>query len=436
MPQNLPPNPSLPYLKDQAKRLLQAFSESKPDALALFRSHHPRAKGLLSDALKRLEVRLGDAQLVLAREHGLRSWPQLKRFVETHSRPTDPDAAALQEELLDAARTGDAKLLCEILDAHPELKDTADECGWTLLCHAALHGYTEVIEALLQRKADVKKDQPSHYAGQRGHREICRMLVAAGAVDDYAQTHERDAIEAWRCALGFDAKGLREILSRRRDLAKSTGPMKRSMLHEAATNNDVDVLKVLLEFGADPNATDARGETAFSRAASHGQRAAVELLADHGTACTIFTAVQFGLLARAKSILKQDPEQAKKTDGRGFSLLRVARQYNQKEIARYLLSQGADDSNGSAGRWLSGKEIRREDWRGTTFQNINFNGSLFDDIDMSDVAFQNINFKGSTFINMNFANVQIDDAVIDGMKIYGIEVRPLIMAELEKRRKG
>src|SRR5437868_5461800 len=83
-----------------------------------------------------LDVSLSDAQLVLAREHGFRSWPQLKHYVESQAKPGNPsDPAALREELLEAARTGDAKLIAEILDAHPDLKDTADECGWTLLCH-------------------------------------------------------------------------------------------------------------------------------------------------------------------------------------------------------------------------------------------------------------------------------------------------------------
>jgi hypothetical protein len=49
------------------------------------------------------------------------------------------------EQLLRAAKSGDLEGLASLLDAHPSLVDTRDHYGWTLLCHAALNGHTELL---------------------------------------------------------------------------------------------------------------------------------------------------------------------------------------------------------------------------------------------------------------------------------------------------
>ena len=40
---------------------------------------------------------------------------------------------------------------------------------------------------------------------------------------------------------------------------------------------------------------------------------------------------------------------------------------------------------------------------------------------------------GAVFININLRNANIDFATIDGLKIFGVEVQPLIDAELKRR---
>lgn len=78
------PRPALPFrlsLEQQRKRskeLLQALQEGEADALLRFRTHHPRAGGLDDAGIAGRLGRLGEAQLVVARELGLRSWPRLK----------------------------------------------------------------------------------------------------------------------------------------------------------------------------------------------------------------------------------------------------------------------------------------------------------------------------------------------------------------------
>ena len=73
MPRALPPNPSLEQLRRQAKDLLKASRDLNLQALLRIEQYLPNRSGVAI---------LADAQLVIAREYGFASWPQLKRHVE------------------------------------------------------------------------------------------------------------------------------------------------------------------------------------------------------------------------------------------------------------------------------------------------------------------------------------------------------------------
>src|SRR5580658_9371185 len=75
MTTSLPTNPSLENLKKQAKTLLRKWRAGDAETLARVQAAHPRAG--------EAKPRLADCQLVLAREAGFESWPQLKLAVES-----------------------------------------------------------------------------------------------------------------------------------------------------------------------------------------------------------------------------------------------------------------------------------------------------------------------------------------------------------------
>jgi len=69
---HLPVRPNLVQLRNQAKDLLGDFRAGDPQARDLFEELH--SEGFLPE-----QAALADAQLVIARSHGVRSWPRLKR---------------------------------------------------------------------------------------------------------------------------------------------------------------------------------------------------------------------------------------------------------------------------------------------------------------------------------------------------------------------
>ena len=77
--QQLPERANLEQLKKQAKSLLAAARSQEPSAIQRFEAV------LIGRSLKPDAIVLHDAQFVLAREYGFKSWTALKQEVEERS---------------------------------------------------------------------------------------------------------------------------------------------------------------------------------------------------------------------------------------------------------------------------------------------------------------------------------------------------------------
>ena len=98
-PRSLPPRPDLDHLKKQAKDLLKAHRSAEPEALVRFRESVPRLSEAADTEVLQAKLSLRDAQLVIAREYGFKSWHELKRHVESLQ-----EAPKLVEVSVDAIR--------------------------------------------------------------------------------------------------------------------------------------------------------------------------------------------------------------------------------------------------------------------------------------------------------------------------------------------
>jgi len=99
---------------------------------------------------------LRDVQHALACEMGFSSWTQLKAALlqRAHTRASEPSPLT---SLLDAASRGDLEGLRQMLDAHPELIDQRGELPGHTGKRTALHfgvGRREIVRLLLERGAD------------------------------------------------------------------------------------------------------------------------------------------------------------------------------------------------------------------------------------------------------------------------------------------
>jgi len=93
MTKKLPVQSNLEHLKAQAKDLLSAFRGQDQFALKRIRDSLPSARGLTYEALARRELKLHDAQSVIAREYGFASWAELRTEINSHTPAATNEAA-------------------------------------------------------------------------------------------------------------------------------------------------------------------------------------------------------------------------------------------------------------------------------------------------------------------------------------------------------
>ncbi|MCI0434536.1 MAG: hypothetical protein L0271_12980 [Gemmatimonadetes bacterium] len=118
---SMPSRPSLAQLKLQARELQRDHASKKPAAGARIAGHHPRWKERPVDAVLAESLALADAQLVIAREYGFRSWALLKRHVETARRVAGFRPHPDFDRALAAVDSGDLETLRNLIAREPEL---------------------------------------------------------------------------------------------------------------------------------------------------------------------------------------------------------------------------------------------------------------------------------------------------------------------------
>lgn len=311
---HLPVRPNLEQLRHQAKDLLHAAHDGDPSALADFAEFCPRA-------IDPAQATLADAQFVLARSYEAQSWPRLVHACE----------------LTDAIWRDDADAVRDLIVRHPEL----------------LH------ESALARPTS-NWGPPMSYAANLGRDRLIDILLELGASDiEYA---------VGRATLQGKVETARRLHAR----LGSPRPRADSLGGPAYTLS-VDGTALMLELGAPVVDADGRRlapvdvvleSDSRNPAAKH---AILEMYVAHGLALpdTPVMALHRGRidllerhLRRDRSLLQRtfafseiyppelgchDPVQA--THGTplgGTTMLHMCIDYDEMDIGRWLLDQGAD----------------------------------------------------------------------------------------------
>jgi len=102
---DLPPDPSLEHLKNQARALQRRVRAGDLDALAAVREFHPKPAAASGESPGLAGFSLADAQLVIARQYGFPSWARLRRSISAVIRQVaSPRELARAFELIGARR--------------------------------------------------------------------------------------------------------------------------------------------------------------------------------------------------------------------------------------------------------------------------------------------------------------------------------------------
>jgi hypothetical protein len=285
----LPANPHLDHLKHQAKDLLRGHADHDPLAAQLIREFHPRFLRATDAEVFDAPFKLSDAHVTIAREHGFQSWVRLKSYIERptlsgqislpHHERIEDAAFRLAVQLVDA---GDVAGLRSHLRQHPKLVHQ----------HVVFEGGNYFRNPTLLEF--VAENPVRHGSLPANIVEIAKVILDAGA--------ERSAIEetlmlvstgrvARECGVKLDLI----------DLLCDRGANPESGLRASALHGEVDAVSALIARGARidlpvaaalgrvddfrrllPMAGDEDRHLALALAAQYGQVEIVRLLLDAG----------------------------------------------------------------------------------------------------------------------------------------------------------
>jgi uncharacterized protein len=181
-------------------------------------------------------------------------------------------------KLMEAIRAGDKAAVDVLLNAEPGLLRFTAPNGSSVLLLTAYYGHAELAEVFVRHgaKPDVFE------ASAMGDLETVRKLV--GGDPALVNAFAADGFYSLGLAAFFGHRAIVEFLLKNGADVKTAArnAQKVTALHGAVARRDVEIAKMLLEAGADPNARQERGFVPLHDAAANGNAALVELLLKHG----------------------------------------------------------------------------------------------------------------------------------------------------------
>jgi ankyrin repeat protein/tellurite resistance protein len=163
--------------------------------------------------------------------------------------------------------------------------DPNGQKNWIPIVNAAAVGYLEIVRALLDHGADVNAAGPAHgntaliLAANRGHLDVVNLLLQRGA--DARMINPQNGADALQAAIsGGQPRVVSQLLkaganpNRRLSGDMAGAPI----LHLACVKGDAEIVGLLLQHGASPQATDGTGRNAIACARRSGHRHLVRLL--------------------------------------------------------------------------------------------------------------------------------------------------------------
>jgi ankyrin repeat protein len=182
------------------------------------------------------------------------------------------------KKLTEAIRAGDKAALEALLQDEPGLLAFATPTGSSALLLTAYYGHPELAEVFLRHgaKPDVFE------ASALGHLETVRKLV--GSDRTLVNAFAADGFYPLGLAAFFGHRGIVEFfLKNGADVSLvARNAQQVTALHAGASRGDAEIVKMLLEAGADVNARQHGGFVPLHSAAANGNAPVVELLLLHG----------------------------------------------------------------------------------------------------------------------------------------------------------
>lgn len=295
--------------------------------------------------------------------------------------PQDPTSdssksAPEDEAILKAVLENDPVSLRKLLDRHPEkISLTGAQWNKPLLHCAAWEGHLPIVQELLKRGFNVNARCESdhacaiHFASERGHLDIVRTLADAGADLEAGDNDHQLTVLGWATTLGAcqeavarfllsrgaamtiwaalslnDSASVRSLIQKNPALLQarlSRNEHFRTLLHHAVEHNHPEMVKLLLELGADPNAKDSMGLGPLGSIKGSTDPRILSLLNIPDKDISLHDALVLGHYQKAENLLDADPASIR-PGGKEARLFVYAVVRKNWPMAEWLLKHGCD----------------------------------------------------------------------------------------------
>jgi len=191
-----------------------------------------------------------------------------------------------KKSIHEASAHGDIDAVKTLIAADPAAVDADDEHGWRPVFHAGLWRHEQVVRLLIEAGADLAAHDGyvMHYAGEvPNNKAIVSLLVQYGALDAHVRPTDDLSRQFLAAVFLGDSSRTCSLLSRHPHLATTPDGRGDLPIHHAARNGDTEIVRLLIEYGADVNAKNPRGHTVLYCAGGHGHLETLELLLKEGT---------------------------------------------------------------------------------------------------------------------------------------------------------
>ena len=185
----------------------------------------------------------------------------------------------------DAAGNGDLDSVKKILEQDPSLVNQDDQYEWRPIFHAGLRRHYDVVKYLIDFGADLAAHDGYviHYAGEvPNNKEVVSLLIAYGGLDAHTKPANEIARQFIYAVFLANVERVTAMLRDKPELVEERYARGDTALHHATRNGDLEIVKQLVNSGADVNAIADQGHFPLYCAAGHGHAETTQYLVENG----------------------------------------------------------------------------------------------------------------------------------------------------------